>query len=414
MKIKICIKSNGIINLLMIILFCSFTILTSYSWGRYLMLACIGLIFCIHIVRDGTKYKVFWGVLPGITAVFALYAAMSSLWAQSASNSIAMGRTLLELLIMVFVLYNCYSNNANNIEDLLGCIKWSSYVISTYSILFYGVDYLMTAAEDGTRLENAYANINTIGMLAAVGVLLQIDEIIRERRWKWTALLSVPSICMIALSQSRKAFVVLLLGMFLCFMLHNLESKNILKTIGKTVLLLLVMIVVLYFIFSLPIFSGMMERMERLLASYTGEGKVDHSTLMRNQMVEIGWEQFLKTPLIGMGMANPRLLSAAYLGSDAYLHNNFIELLAGGGIVGFAIYYSMYAYLLITLWKLRRYANKEYAVCLALVIVLLIMDYGMVSYYQKIRYIYLMLAFLEVDSLKRKAMQIRKGEVDRR
>jgi len=210
---------------------------------------------------------------------------------------------------------------------------------------------------------------------------------------------------MIALSQSRKAFLVMGVGIFLCCVLYNLGSKNLFKNIDKIFLIFIVLIILYNYISSLSLFSGMMERVNRLIASFTGEGKVDNSTLIRNKMIEIGFEQFMKTPLLGMGMANPHYLSNAYLGKDAYLHNNFIELLAGGGIVGFLIYYSMYTYILKMLWKFRKFKNREYTICLVLAVVLIILDWGMVSYYQKIRYIYLMMLFLEIDALKKIANQ---------
>ena len=87
------------------------------------------------------------------------------------------------------------------------------------------------------------------------------------------------------------------------------------------------------------------------------------------------------------------------LNFDAYLHNNYIELLAGGGIIGAAVYYSMYVYLLTKTWKLRLYKNDEYGICLIVMLLLLIVDWGSVSCYSKSTYFYFMLFNLQVKNL---------------
>lgn len=402
-KIRLYFNMDKIINVLMVILICSFTILTSYSWGRYVMLGCTGLILCVQVFRNNGKYKLFSGVFPFVLALFTFYSLISSLWAERSTDSITVGKTLFEITVMVYILYTCYFENPKNTNDLLRCIKWSGYIISLYSIFFYGLDFLIIAAANETRLENTYANVNTIGMLSSICIVIQVDEFICEKRWKWEALLCLPSIFIVALTHSRKALLLLILGTFLCFLLHNLDSKNILKTIGKISAIVLGALVLLNVVALMPIFAGTFDRMNALFGSIFGDGGgADSSVLIRDRMIEVGWEQFLKTPLLGMGMANPHILSNMYLGKDAYLHNNFIELLAGGGIVGLSIYYSMYAYLLTMFWKLRRYKNEEYVICLVMTVVLLILDYGMVSYYQKIRYVYLLVMFLEIEALKKK------------
>lgn len=401
MRLKFHFKPTEIIKFLMILLSCSFTILTNYTWGRYLMLACIVLIFGFHVVHNGTRYRFIFGKLPVTIALFAVYTFISSIWAEKASDSTTMARTLIELLMMTWILYNFYHGKDNSVSDILSIVKWSSYVIVIYSILHYGIEDLIMMAAAETRLENTYANVNTIGMLAAIGILIQIDEILYEKKWKSNALLCLPSLFMLAMTQSRKAFVTVLVGTILCLIMRNTNTKDFRRNIVNVLAGLVVGTVLLYVIFSLPIFSGMLYRMERWLGSLIGTARVDSSTYMRNEMIHIGWEQFLKSPLIGMGINNPHLLSAARLGKDAYLHNNFIELLAGGGIIGFSIYYSMYVYLIANFWKYRKYKNREYVICFVIMIVLLMMDWGMVSYYQKMRYVYLLLYFLEVETLKK-------------
>ena len=133
-------------------------------------------------------------------------------------------------------------------------------------------------------------------------------------------------------------------------------------------------------------------------------GKVDHATILRNTLRALGKESFLKHPIGGVGIANPHIIVWERLNYDAYMHDNFIELLCGGGIVGFCLYYVMYAYLFKQLWRYRDVDKSRVAFFSIWLGLMLIMNYGMVTYYSKLQNFYLMIHFLNVHELKRKAI----------
>lgn len=74
-----------------------------------------------------------------------------------------------------------------------------------------------------------------------------------------------------------------------------------------------------------------------------------------------------------------------------YLHNNYVEKLACLGLVGIVIYYSIFIYALYYLLKNIKYRDSEYNICLILLIINLIIDYGVVSYYDKATHIYIII-----------------------
>lgn len=400
MTLKVQVNINRIIQALTLFLFCSFVILETYSWGRYVMLGCTAAIFALTAVRDRFKYKLVFNFYILILASFSLYALISALWSIDASDALYKAKSIAEILLVVFVLYNSQYDNKNSVTDFLALIKWASYIIVIYSIFFYGIDNLIVMVRNEARIDNSYTNVNTIGMLAAIGMLIQIDEIICKKKFLFPALLCIPSLFMIAVTQSRKAMLMLFGGIILNIIFRNIYSKDFRKTIIRISICLVVLIVGLNIVLSLPMFSGVLERMEAMIASFTGEGISDNSARVRNQMVQVGLVQFTKTPIIGVGIGNAHHIALKEVGLDTYLHNNFVELLVGGGIIGFVIYYSMYVYLIACFIRYRDFKNKEYYICLVIMLLLLMMDYGMVSYYNKLRYIYLLVFFLETDRLK--------------
>ena len=100
-------------------------------------------------------------------------------------------------------------------------------------------------------------------------------------------------------------------------------------------------------------------------------------------------------------MGSGHLVAWKYLNKYFYLHNNFAEVLAGGGLVGFTIYYSIYLYIFVSFTRYRKYSTMETAVCTALLVMALVEDYASVTYYSKETYFYLMLGFLETEKLKK-------------
>lgn len=403
------------ILVLTMVVICSFTILTTYTWGRYVMLMCLLAIFVLDSARKDFKFRMNTGSHFIWISAWIVFTLASAVWAESPADSVEKAKTMLEMLIMVCILFHAYSERENSAEDFLFVIKWSSYIIVVYTITFYGVDYLKKVAASAGKLEleNAFANVNTIAMLAAVGTLIEADEFLDKRKIKLSIIFAVLSVILLALTMSRKAFVMLLLGVVMLLLLRNFEEKDALNKIFKTILGILICAVAIYALVQLPIFSGTMKRMQRMIAGFTGIGRVDNSTTVRMTMMEIGLEQFKKTPLLGMGIGNPHNLVIAKMGKDAYLHNNFIELLAGGGIIGFLLFYSVYVYFFKNYWKYRKRKNPKYYICFTIMVIFLLMDYGRVSYYSKVSYIFFLLSFLEINRLKtdeRKHKQIEQRE----
>ena len=165
-----------------------------------------------------------------------------------------------------------------------------------------------------------------------------------------------------------------------------------------------------YLLLQLPIFEGSMERMRGLLAFWTDSGEADHSTILRNDMVTLGIDTWKSHPLGGIGIGNPHILARDYLKYDAYLHNNFVELLCGGGLVGFILYYAMFIYLFVCLFKYRKADFEAFSVALIWLGLMLIMNYGMVTYYSKLQWYYLLVHFVNVSQLRRKYKEMLENE----
>ncbi|WP_225442842.1 O-antigen ligase family protein [Paenibacillus lycopersici] len=188
-----------------------------------------------------------------------------------------------------------------------------------------------------------------------------------------------------AFTASRKALVVLLLGL-----LYLLFMKNKSKKIIRTFLLIVTVGTVVYFILQLPMFDTLMLRMTEFFDFFSNDGGADNSTIERSNMISLGWDLFMKRPLTGYGYDSFRYFLAKDTGRYTYSHNNFIEMLVNGGIIAFLSYYGMYVYCFI---KLFRISDTTSILLVTLLLAQLIGDFAVVSYYSKITYVFFAICF---------------------
>ena len=382
-----------IIWLLTVFLLFCFTVLDSSQYISIILLGVTILIFFLDFLFNDMKSKFKFSLFHIWGITFAVFCLLSSLWANNSEFAINKGLTILQILICMSVLYNHYSRNFD-INILLSTIEYAGYALAVYTVFFYGIGFLMQSLTASIRLENEFANINSIGMACANAIIIGVYYVLHENK---KIIFKLPfiliSLTIVAASGSRKSLVVLILGIT-CLYLFKYVGKNLLKTMLKFAVVIGMLVLAFSVILSMQMFDLLNERMAGLIALITGTGAIDHSAWLRQQYIKIGLEQFCETPFFGIGIDNARLLLLQHFGYTTYLHNNYVELLASGGIVGASIFYSIYLYIIRKLkfyWKM--YSSGKIAV-LILLLIQLAMDFGSVSYYSKITYMYLMIYFL--------------------
>ena len=342
--------------------------------------------------NDGKIYLHF-GMFQLMTGLFAAFVFFSAVWAWDSSDAIGMGSTIVQIIICMTVFYS-YFLRKGDLDSLISAVMWAGYVVAFYITFTMGFSEILAGIDSGNRLDSEVDNINTLGMLSATSVVITIYYLVFKKSRNILAIISaVFGVVMTAASGSRKALVMLILGALLVF-LFKYVSNDIFMSIIKIAVFAVVAFFVIRWLLSLPIFSVVEERMQTMINSFLDNGgKVDHSTWIREQYQIIGINQFKETPILGIGIGNSHFLTSRYFGKDTYLHNNFVELLSCGGIIGFTIYYSIYLYCFVKLFKVRN-SSPCVKMLLILMILLLIMDYGMVSYYSKAQYFYFMMFFI--------------------
>ncbi len=395
-------KRHIIPRLLAILLFSSFFILFDRAYSSAAILLLFVLTACSMMTERGGRLRLRVTFFHVWMFTFGLFCLLSAVWAWDTQNALTKGKSVFSLLICYSLAYLCYQE-FDSVDALLNAVLWAGNAVMLVILGTYGVHGVLSLLEYGDRLsEQFFLNSNTVGVLCAMSMVVNVYTILRDRRIRWVNLFLIPGILILSATGSRQALAIMAGGLILLLFLAVIRGRSP----GEIMLLLAVGLLaaagMLILISRLPAFSGIYKRMVSMASAVTGVGKTDRSATTRLALIDVGMLQFRKTPILGVGMGSGRAVAWKYLSKTFYLHNNFAEILAGGGLVGFLLYYSIYFYLFWVFIRYRRYGSLETAVCATLLIMTLVEDYACVTYYAKETYFYLMLSFLEAEKLRQR------------
>jgi len=329
---------------------------------------------------------------------------LSCTWAVNFDASISKTITILQLVVFAIVSYSFFASE-KNVEHIIKSIFVGGLFMCFYTIYYYGTNYIFESMIYGQRLGNEINQINTMGMYASLTLILGIYYFLYNQK-KIYILTSIVSFIIALSSGSRKALIMIIFGtLFLIIFKYGM------KKIYKIIPVLGAFILVYTLVMALPMFELVQQRMNTFINIFTDEGKVDNSTTVRLEMIEFGLTKFEKNPFLGYGINNYGILYKQYTGWSTYAHNNYIELLVDIGIVGFLIYYLAYIYLIYKLIHLIAKKHKEALIIMAIILTQILMDFGMVSYYNKMTYVYLTLGYIYLNFTISNIYYNKEGEV---
>ena len=337
---------------------------------------------------------------------FILYCYATSMWAYNYRTALTMANTLMELLICLSVMY-WHFKRFRDVTQLMNIMMWAGYVVVIYSYFYYGVTNVAVTGEDNERLGNTFNNINTLSMLAATVVVINFFFFFfRKASWLMMVLVLI-AVVFVFRSESRKSLFIVAFGvLFLYFLKYMRAKKRSLAPFLKFFGFFVLFVAILFALSKTALFEGAANRFMGMVSWFTGEGEVDASTELRMELRDVGWEQFRKTPWLGIGMNCSQYLASMNIGERMYLHDNYAEMACNGGIFGLISYYCIFGYLFL---QERKYLKVDDMANLVftLIVIRFITDMGAVSYFTKVTYLQLMIYFLHLESCKIKYPQIK-------
>lgn len=358
------------------------------------------LILCsLRLGKLRVRTNMLFGYMLTLTIVFGFSIFVSVNASQTMRRWVTM---FLMLVTSITIEWGFWETSADDLFDFFADTICQTCVVAFFfDFLTIGPSTYLGYILNGARLINVASQTNVMGMYGAVALNIMLYKTLFRRDKKIVPVYIFP-VLMILASQSKKAILCVLLGLFLMLIMKYRHKKIV------GVLVLCFAGVAVIYISQLPVFSAIIRRFTNALGTMTGSNldSRDWSTYYRMQMIEEGLSLFNQHPLIGFGTDTYQFVSSF----GTYSHNNYIELLANNGIIGFLAYYWVYLIIIAMLLKrVIKYNDDKATVLLAIIVEQLLMDYGSVNYYNKIVYIYISWILLYLDHRKREKTL---GEID--
>lgn len=294
------------------------------------------------------------------------------------------------VVFLVCFLVSMWTDSIERLHHIFSVIIISSFVMSIRILIEVPFE------QWGNRFSWIFGvNVNPISMKIMFSALLALYFFYMNKNKKkkiFFLFYILFSLGIVLLLGSRRAILLFVVSFILFVMLIQ---KNKLKPI----LLSLLFIGILYsLLMNVEVLYNIVgERLELTINTIFSENTVD---VQRSSLLETGIELFLRRPFLGWGADNFEPVSRMGM----YSHNNYIELLANTGIVGFFSFYSIHIILLI---KSKLRTNLD-IVSLVLLATIIFSDFAAPSYSVLYIHLFICLIIAYQENINYSQMSIRR------
>lgn len=348
----------------------------------------VGITFLIIMKRRYT-IKIDWFTL--FLILYTIWLCLSIIWCIDSNAVIEDVRQHISFLVLFFVV----TQMVQSVETFRVVFNWFmiagvAYFICLMSI--YGLQFYISQIVEGNRIGGELLQLNKLAMNCVI-IFLVAFNVFLEYRKKYCFVPMILTLFISIGAESRRAFLVLVIGIILSYIIYIIGIRSGNKKLIRILTGVLVAIFVTEVVSNSSLFMNISDRFSEL----TGQGR---ENLVRMRFINYGIQSFLENPVLGIGSGNSYIVTLQAAGRSTYLHNNYIELLVNLGVVGFFLYYFLYAILLkglIKLWK----CDLESRVLIVILVGQLVSDIAITSYSSKFTYIIFGLAYALIKQKKK-------------
>jgi O-antigen ligase len=265
-------------------------------------------------------------------------------------------------------------------------------------LIAIGILNYSEAFSDGWRFMGTTDNPNVLAIMMIVSIYISIRYLMEKklRIYHYYQYFNIfMALYIIFLSGSKKGvlFSIVLLGITLLFQMRNIQTFFLL------LMKLLGFFIIIYYVGDKYLdLEQLQSTLTLLLNRFNAflEG-TDNSTVERLFFIQEGLRQFSEHPLFGLGISNFIVLYGLYT------HNNYIELLANVGIIGFVLFYLIYFFLFVKIFNMKNGFDK--LMLFVFIILTLFMQMAFISYYSKLMFL-LIIAFAVIAESNKKSEKL--------
>lgn len=380
-------------------------LLTTFAFNHSIIgNAGIVLFLGVNFLLIIAKNKVYGSYYFFCTLIYIVYNYLLIMTNRSinSATSIAMTNTLVKNFVFAITIFN-YLSIKNSMENTLKLYSSVVFLFNIYIVFLskgnifssrLGSDAIITVL--GKTIDY---NSNSVSMITAYAYLISLYGYLENRKPR-DLFFCLWFLMIVLLTGSRKGALMVFLGtIMLVFLLRPKSMARNIFISGIVVSLLL--LATMYMEWPYSVIGS---RLEEIFVFLRGANIKDPSMRTRISFIQRGWLYFLQRPWTGYGLDCFRHLRYAY---GTYSHNNYIEILISGGIIGFIIYYFPLAVMCIKILKRIRKAAGVHKVVFVMFILQLAMEIAFVTYFERLPLIIIMFALASLKVYDQRVRYLR-------
>lgn len=338
-----------------------------HSLSLYAMVA-VALLYFGSGQRIELNRYIIWYLLFIILSFFSvLYTPITDWW------------STIYTMIVIFAIafsFTCFIKEKRDLYSLI----YAFIIGSTLLILM--LVFTGRLHEDERLGTTVMDNANSFASIYMAAVMLSIWYILYGDK-KLYKLLIVGSVVLnfyaLMLSGGRKYIFVPFIFAYILLLFKT--DKRGRKHIAFYTFLIIILGIILYaLVMNVEVlYDAIGVRIEGLIDAFFGEGG-DGSSEIRKKMIALAWERGWETPFFGHGVNSFKHLNKIVYGRYYYSHNNWLEIWYNHGAVGFVLFYSLYAAMVVGAIKNRQKTPEMSAFIVAYIVSIFIFEFGEVTY----------------------------------
>lgn len=336
------IKKSDIANLLLFLIgiFCQINQLMP---KKYLMVY-LGFCFFLFILSvDFKRLKLRLGFLWYL--LFVMFVLFSLTYTINSINPNYVYIRIITYLFILFLLMPVLDNKEKFNYLFKGLLIGGLIGIT---VVLINQRYLIGVRRLGTGIYGSYAEFGAVcsGTMASFIIL---HKSFNNKALK--IILFIYIAVAVMLSGARKA---MLISISLPLLIQLFDKR---KVASKKIILLLSLsilsVLIVYFsINNTYLYKFIGNRIESGITSIVGQGNEDASLYERNMFKSLAKEVYKENPILGSGIHGFAYKNYVRNGLLVYSHDGFLEILSCYGLLGFVIYYWIFAYIFINYKKM--------------------------------------------------------------
>lgn len=302
--------------------------------------------------------------------LFVGYAALTTFWVKCDTEVMGTVITLVQLLGF-YIIIRLNIQDEKDFKNIILAIYFGAVIMCIYTVIFYGPGEILRRISVGERIGDEINQMNGMGLYCTLLFIMTMYFLMIEKII-WVIPVLPLSLFVLLGAGSRKSFLLVAFAWLLISMFKAKRGRWL-----RVLVILSILVFAAYMVMELSETSYFFFRISQMFNMLSEDASVtDNSLITRSSMIKYGLELFSEKPIQGYGPMQFEYYYSLLAGIRRPPHCTYIQVLVSFGLIGFTLYYGIYAYAVKKLIPMIKRHRRYSILLVTFILVFLVNDIG--------------------------------------